>query len=652
MAAVYDWLRCTPPRQYVSWLFAIARLADPDPTGWRERALTPATWRDPVAADALLADPAAAGQSVDLLLLVGLQVKLAGRDVVPYFRRVQQAHPGDFWVNLAAGDAARSAGDHHDAVRYFQSAAALRPEAAVARFDLAYSLAGLRRFEEAELQYREAIRLDPTAGVARAGLAFMLASTGRHADAVEEYRRATTLVRTDRDAMTHARLGDSLLAIYQDAEAEATFRRALELDPAHPSARQGLRAVLIRRGKFDEALAGWAASLAAAGDGRDVQANGAKPVDPKAVVPKAGDPKAVGPKAIDPRAHAVWNGYAECCLYAGREDDYRRAYQAVLDRFGECPDPNVSERVGRAGLLLASADPEVLRRATAAVDRAVASQSPKPSASYPYFMVAKALAELRNGRPAAALKLAEAPASRVLLPAPKLIAALSQAKLGHQDEARRRLAEAAGTFDWNPDRADNPEAWIYHVLRREAEAAILPEFPAYLAGTYQPKDVVERVAMTAACQSRRLFAGQARLWAEVIEESPPMAGQGRALAVGAAALAGCGQGADAATQSEADRGRWRKQAYDWALAEYAAAGGDPSRELSATRPAGTAAAVPTTTPEVRNAQSNLTRWLAAPELAGIRDPADVAKLPPDQRRQWERLWKQIAAIASDGKPTR
>ena len=42
-------------------------------------------------------------------------------------------------------------------------------------------------------------------------------------------------------------------------------------------------------------------------------------------------------------------------------------------------------------------------------------------------------------------------------------------------------------------------AWILHVLRREAEGLILPDLPAFLEGTYQPRSNDERFALLGAC---------------------------------------------------------------------------------------------------------------------------------------------------------
>ena len=48
------------------------------------------------------------------------------------------------------------------------------------------------------------------------------------------------------------------------------------------------------------------------------------------------------------------------------------------------------------------------------------------------------------------------------------------------------------------------EIWIYHVLRREAEAMLFPNLPAFLEGTYQPADQCERLAFVGAAEFNSL----------------------------------------------------------------------------------------------------------------------------------------------------
>jgi hypothetical protein len=37
-------------------------------------------------------------------------------------------------------------------------------------------------------------------------------------------------------------------------------------------------------------------------------------------------------------------------------------------------------------------------------------------------------------------------------------------------------------------------------------------------------------------------------------------------------------------------------------------------------------------------------WRQDPDLAGVRDPAALAKLPPAERKAWEALWLKVDEV--------
>jgi tetratricopeptide (TPR) repeat protein len=43
-------------------------------------------------------------------------------------------------------------------------------------------------------------------------------------------------------------------------------------------------------------------------------------------------------------------------------------------------------------------------------------------------------------------------------------------------------------------------------------------------------------------------------------------------------------------------------------------------------------------------------WLHDPDFAGVRDEEALAKLPPAERRDWERLWQEIEALRQRAAP--
>src|SRR6516165_3370785 len=151
---------------------------------------------------------------------------------------------------------------------------------------------------------------------------------------------------------------------------------------------------------------------------------------------------------------------------------------------------------------------------------------------------------------------------------------MAQHRNGQPQAARQTLAAAVLAYDWRPAQADNRDAWICHILRREAEGMILPNLPAFLDGKYQPQDNDERLALLGACQFTNRTRAMARLYAEAFAAAPSLAddlGAGhRYNAARAAALASCGHGEDATGLGEEEGKRWREQARQWLRAGLAA----------------------------------------------------------------------------------
>ena len=105
--------------------------------------------------------------------------------------------------------------------------------------------------------------------------------------------------------------------------------------------------------------------------------------------------------------------------------------------------------------------------------------------------------------------------------------------------------------------------------------------------------------------------------------------QHRYNAACAAALAGCGQGKDDPPLDDAARTRWRKQAIDWLKADLAAW----SKILES--------GPPQARPFIAQ---TLQHWKADPDLAGLRDPAALDKLPEDEQNACRALWKDVDAL--------
>jgi serine/threonine-protein kinase len=482
-----------------------------------------------------------------------------------------------------------------EAGAYYRAALASRPGTAVVYTALGDALTAQKLPAEAIGYYRRAVRIDPNYARGHTNLGNSLKSAGQTDEAIACYR--TALEVDPNYAWAHLDLANALRDTGRADEALEHYRQYHAIGPTIPYVANILRSDLVRRGRGEEVRREWKKTL-----------------------------------ERDPPGHDAWFGYAELCLFLGDEDEYRRARQDLLRRFGDTSNPYVAEQTARA-VLLAPPSEEELRAASALAERAVAAKSTTPERNYPYFLFAKGLAEYRQGHFDGAISIMTTQAAKVLGPCPSLVTAMARYRLGDEQEARTTLAAVMSAFDWSLARVRSHDQWLWHVLRREAEALILPNTAAFLEGKYEPRDNTERLALLGVCRFKNLTRASARLYADAFAEDATLADDTRLShrynAACAAARAGCGQGTDAAGVEEAERARWLKQAREWLRADLAA-----WVRLLDTDPA-TARGV------VRKA---LTRWREDPDLACVREPGELDKLVADERKEYLALWAEVAAV--------
>jgi serine/threonine-protein kinase len=593
MAALDDWAVCATEKGRRDWLLAVARTADPDPDGWGDRLRDPASWEDPGALAGLAATVPVRGQPAPLLLALAERLGAAGGDATAFLKRVQAGHPADFWANLILGDALLAVAPG-EASGYYRAALAGRPGAAVAYTALGDALRAQDLRDEAVAYYRWAVQIDPQYARGHTNLGNILNDVGRTDEATACYRRALEVDPTY--VWAHFDLANTLRDAGRMDEALEHYRQYHEVDPTHPYVAHLLRADLVRQGRGEELLREWQKELAA-----------------------------------DPPGHDAWFGYAELCLFLEHEEEYRRARQDLLRRFGATDDPYVAERIARTILLSPAAEDE-LQTAVALAGRAVAAKAATARWIYPYFLFAQGLAEYRRGRLDSAISVMRAEAGTVMGPAPRLVIAMAQYRKGREEEARKTFAAEVIRFDWGLAQAISRDHWIWHVLRREAEALIFPTTAAFLAGKHRPRDNSERLALLGVCRFKNRTLASARLYADAFAADPTLAEDPRSRqryhAARAAAQAGCGRGTDAAGVEEWERAHWRNQAREWLRADLAA-----WARLLDSNPAARG-----------DLWKALTLWRVDPDLACVRDPGELGKLAEGERKEYLALWADVAAV--------
>jgi serine/threonine-protein kinase len=429
--------------------------------------------------------------------------------------------------------------------------------------------------------------------------------------------RAAVALRPNSD-QANARLSGAMHYVGDSDAAIAALQRAAALNPSRTSM-AALVKVLAPRGRLEEARVIWEKLLAS-----------------------------------NPPDHDRWYGYAQLCLLLGNEDEYRRGRDALLRRFADTEDWIIAERTSLASLLLPGSADE-LRSACAMAERAVAiaAKSPEPDNAYVQFVAG--LAEYRLGRIDQAMILLRESARKIPnRPGPRLVLAMAQFRSGSPKEARKTLAAAVAAYDWKQFQEDFPAVWTSHLLRREAEALILPNLSAFLQGKHQPQDNNERLALIAICQVQGLYGVCAQLYVDAFAADSTLADastaeclrraaiekerydriyvlrtEPRYLAARCAALAACGLGEDGPRLNDSQRTRWRRQACEWLRADLAAWAKTLESKTEASRDL---------------AKEMLTLWQAEQDLAPIRDADQFKKLSAVEREEWTALWNQVGVV--------
>jgi hypothetical protein len=176
------------------------------------------------------------------------------------------------------------------------------------------------------------------------------------------------------------------------------------------------------------------------------------------------------------------------------------------------------------------------------------------------------------------------------------------------------------------------------VCQAEQLVALDAKLPKVLQGKAQPADAAERIGLARLCQEyKKRYAAAARFYAETFAAQPKLAENLRTQdcynAACAAALAGCGQGADTANLDAQERARLRRQALDWLRADLTAWG-----QLLEKGPDQARTVV----------QRTLRHWQQDADFAGVRGPEALAKLPEAERRPWQQLWADVEALRQRG----
>ncbi|OWK45453.1 serine/threonine-protein kinase [Fimbriiglobus ruber] len=256
-----QWANCTHDPGTSQWTLEVARLADPDPdSGWRDRVRDPAVRKNPAVLAELARTAPLDARAVQLHISLAFRLQKAGGDALGLFKRVQAAHPDDFWATYLLACELDLRADPN-AIGYYRAALALRPRSFAVLHNLGVALDDQGRVAEATAHRERVVSLDPDNSSAHHNLALSYLHQNRLGAAADEFRTAVRL--NPKSGAAHSGLGQALFCQGQFGAARAAIRRSLELLPPGQGIRPGTEWMLTRcdrmsslEGRLDEIARG------------------------------------------------------------------------------------------------------------------------------------------------------------------------------------------------------------------------------------------------------------------------------------------------------------------------------------------------------------------------------------------------------------
>jgi serine/threonine-protein kinase len=212
--------------------------------------------------------------------------------------------------------------------------------------------------------------------------------------------------------------------------------------------------------------------------------------------------------------------------------------------------------------------------------------------------------------------------------------------LGGVLKRQGRFDESLASYRRGHELGSKQPAWRYPSAQwvHGAEQLIVldKKLPAILRGEGAPANPGQAVVLASMCQQpdKKRFAAAARLYADAFAAEPKLPAdlnrQLRYNGARSAALAAAGQGEDARRLPDKVAAMFRRWALGWlrddlqAYARYARQN-NPRRSQAI--------------------GEMLAQWRRDPDLASVRDPQSLDRLPVDERSGWESLWRDVDRLA-------
>jgi len=515
-------------------------------------------------------------------------------------------------------------GDLASAEEVLRQAAAARPQEVLLLAALAnvQKRQGLSKSTEALGYYRAAYSRSRHQGLA---LGWALLQAGKPVEAEELLRELVRQPPYDRDARVPFYLGNALLGQKRYSEAEAAYGESLRLRPDWAAAFTNLGVALGLQAKYGPAEVACRKSIALEPDGPVAYMNLSFELDKQGKYEEA---EAAARKAIAlrPNSATAWSCLGTALYGQRKAGEAETAFRKAI-----AVEPGESRAHYNLGTALAAQRRH--REAEAAFREAIALKFEDGEI---HNNLGVSLMDQKNHG------AAEAAFRKAITLKPDY--GLAYRNLGYVLLRQARFDEAAAALRKVGDLLPASSPVRQHARQLEQQCgqyvALDARLPAILRGTEKPAGAVEQLHFAELCLRKKHHAAAASFYLAAFASKPELALDvpgPRYDAATAAALASCGQGKDAAQLDDKERARWRRQALAWLHQDLASW----DRVL---HQANARARV--------RIQQTMQYWQVDDDLAGLREPDALAKLPPDERQECLALWKEVAAVIGSAQSTK
>ncbi len=192
--------------------------------------------------------------------VLGMALRLQGKDALPALQKTVELAPDDAEAHLHLGNAHMDGGHPDLAMPYFMRALELAPAFAEALSRLGDVLQAQGHLKEAAECYGGALDIDPALAMAHRGKGDVLVAQQQFQSAQSSYRQALTLEPGAADI--HRKLGDVHVALNRPDAALQSYAAALEMDPENAMAHGGMGNVLFRLDRNAQAAASYRSATA------------------------------------------------------------------------------------------------------------------------------------------------------------------------------------------------------------------------------------------------------------------------------------------------------------------------------------------------------------------------------------------------------